>query len=100
MQWRELIREKLKRGWTEQQIKDYFVQQYGDRVLATPPAVGLELAGLYPASGVNPTGSVYPLPGAAQLEARRRPAARAAPETPPASQDEYVARLEEELRKS
>ena len=26
-QWRELIRQKLDDGWTEQQIKDYFVQQ-------------------------------------------------------------------------
>ncbi|HBY08902.1 MAG TPA: hypothetical protein DEH22_14410, partial [Chloroflexi bacterium] len=31
-QWRELIREKLAEGWTEDQIKDYFANQYGDRV--------------------------------------------------------------------
>ncbi|MCJ7624622.1 MAG: cytochrome c-type biogenesis protein CcmH [Anaerolineaceae bacterium] len=40
-QWRELIREKLSEGWTEKEIKDYFVLQYGDRVLAEPPARGL-----------------------------------------------------------
>ncbi len=40
-QWRELIREKLAQGWSEEQIKQYFVDQYGDRVLATPPARGL-----------------------------------------------------------
>jgi cytochrome c-type biogenesis protein CcmH len=40
-QWRELIRQKLADGWTEQQIKDYFVLQYGDRVLGTPPAQGI-----------------------------------------------------------
>jgi cytochrome c-type biogenesis protein CcmH len=40
-QWRELIREKLGQGWSEEQIKDYFVLQYGDRVLAEPPARGL-----------------------------------------------------------
>lgn len=40
-QWRETIREKLAQGWDENQIKDYFVAQYGDRVLATPPAKGL-----------------------------------------------------------
>ena len=39
-QWRELIREKLAQGWSEDQIKQYFVNQYGDRVLATPPARG------------------------------------------------------------
>src|SRR4030066_1789516 len=40
-QWRELIRQKLADGWSEQQIKDYFVLQYGDRVLGTPPAQGI-----------------------------------------------------------
>lgn len=40
-EWRELIRDKLAEGWTEQQIKDYFVEQFGDRVLASPPARGL-----------------------------------------------------------
>jgi cytochrome c-type biogenesis protein CcmH len=36
-QWRDLIREKLAQGWSEQQIRDYFVAQYGDRVLSEPP---------------------------------------------------------------
>ena len=43
MQWRELIREKLAAGWSEDEIKDYFVLQYGDRVLAEPPRRGLNL---------------------------------------------------------
>jgi cytochrome c-type biogenesis protein CcmH len=42
-EWRDLIRDKLAEGWNEQQIKDYFVLQYGDRVLAAPPARGLNL---------------------------------------------------------
>lgn len=40
-QWRALIKEKLIAGWTNDQIKQYFVDQYGDRVLAQPPARGL-----------------------------------------------------------
>lgn len=40
-QWRDVIRERLSEGWTEDQIKANFVEQYGDRVLATPPAQGL-----------------------------------------------------------
>src|SRR3972149_667152 len=40
-QWRSTIRDKLAQGWSEAQIKDYFVEQYGARVLATPPASGL-----------------------------------------------------------
>lgn len=39
-QWRGIIYDKLKEGWTEDQIKDYFVAQYGDRVLAEPPKKG------------------------------------------------------------
>lgn len=34
--WRAQIREQLTAGWTEQEIKDYFVVQYGERVLAEP----------------------------------------------------------------
>lgn len=40
-QWRDVIRARLADGWTDDQIKAYFVEQYGDRVLATPPAEGL-----------------------------------------------------------
>jgi len=39
-QWRALIREKLAQGWTETQIKQYFVDQYGTRVLSEPPRQG------------------------------------------------------------
>src|SRR5512135_3225730 len=40
-EWRDLIRQKLALGWSDQQIKDYFALQYGDRVLAEPPRRGL-----------------------------------------------------------
>jgi len=39
--WRDLIREQLALGWSEREITDYFVAQYGDRVLGAPPARGL-----------------------------------------------------------
>src|SRR5262249_51501921 len=42
-QWRETIRAKLAAGWTDQQILDYFVAQYGERVLAKPSTNGLNL---------------------------------------------------------
>ncbi len=38
--WRELIRQQLSESWTEEQILDYFVANYGTRVLAQPPARG------------------------------------------------------------
>lgn len=40
VQWRDLIRDKLAEGWTPEQIKDHFVELYGIRVLAVPPAQG------------------------------------------------------------
>lgn len=39
-QWRALIREQLADGKTADEIKEYFVANYGDRVLATPPTRG------------------------------------------------------------
>jgi cytochrome c-type biogenesis protein CcmH len=97
-QWRELIREKLAAGWSEKQIKDYFVEQYGARVLGAPPARGLNWL-------------VYLIPPIAILVGiyilyRAMHSWKQSPEdinltTSPADepQDEYVARLEEELRK-
>jgi cytochrome c-type biogenesis protein CcmH len=38
--WREMIRQQLSQGWSEAQVKDYFVASYGPRVLARPPASG------------------------------------------------------------
>lgn len=38
--WRQQIRDQLSQGWTEQQIIDYFVSQYGERVLAEPQRAG------------------------------------------------------------
>jgi cytochrome c-type biogenesis protein CcmH len=98
-QWRELIREKLAQGWNEQQIKDYFVAQYGDRVLATPPARGLNwLAYIVPPVAILV--GVFILYQA--FRAWRKPVeaeAESSVEPMPTPDDEYVARLEEELSK-
>lgn len=39
--WRELIRTKLAAGETKQDVFDYFVLQYGDSALARPPRTGV-----------------------------------------------------------
>ncbi|HEX9027669.1 MAG TPA: cytochrome c-type biogenesis protein CcmH [Anaerolineales bacterium] len=102
-QWRELIREKLSQGWTAAQIKQYFVDQYGDRVLGTPPARGLNwLVYILPPVAI--------LLGAAILirafqSWRSQPASGGLPETrvsstsSPENDDEYIRQLEDELRK-
>jgi cytochrome c-type biogenesis protein CcmH len=96
-QWRELIREKLAAGWTEQQIKDYFVEQYGDRVLGTPPARGLNwLAYLIPPAAI--LAGTYVLIKALRIRKVAAGQAPAAVTVPPPA-DEYVSRLEEEVRK-
>lgn len=97
-QWRELIREKLALGWDEGRIKDYFVEQYGARVLATPPAEGLNwLAYLVPPIAI--LGGAYILYRAMRSWQRPAPEAKAQAEVPEPPEDKYIARLEDELRK-
>lgn len=42
-QWRNLILEKIRNGETDAQIRQYFIDQYGDRVLGAPPPEGFNL---------------------------------------------------------
>ena len=42
-QMRELVREKLAEGWSKGQITQYFVDLYGEAVLASPPKKGINL---------------------------------------------------------
>jgi len=92
-QWRATIGEKLAAGWTDQQILDYFVAQYGERVLARPSTHGLNvLVWVIP--------PLLVLGGAVvlwRLLRQMRPAARPVPAAP--AGDEYAERLEQELRK-
>jgi len=95
--WRADIRDKLALGWSDEQIKQYFVDRYGQRVLATPPASGLNWL-------------VYVIPPVAilagalilykALRTWKKPLPTISPPGPEATapRDEYVTRLEEELR--
>jgi cytochrome c-type biogenesis protein CcmH len=100
-QWRDLIRLKLSQGWSKEQIKQYFVAQYGDRVLAQPPRSGLNwLAyGLPPVIFLVGVYLVYRgMRGA--IVRRPKPADTATAEpAPEAPTDPYLARVEEELSK-
>jgi cytochrome c-type biogenesis protein CcmH len=95
VQWRDTIREKLSEGWDVDQIKAYFVEQYGDRVLSTPPARGLNWL-------------IYVLPPVAIMAGlfflirSMRSWSRSVDDAPPPSPDSddpYLERVEEELRK-
>ncbi len=94
-QWRSLIRDKLAAGWTDDQIKQYFADQYGIRVLAEPPT---------PLIYIIPP--ILLLIGVALLvrafrSMRRKPVAATAQQTTPApaGEDAYLSRVEEELKK-
>ena len=97
-QWRDLIRQKLSDGWSEQQIKDYFVEQYGERVLGAPPARGFNwLVYLVPPLAI--IAGIYIL-YRAFLSMRAKPVdPSAAPAQPELPADDYIQRMEEELRK-
>lgn len=93
-QWRATIREKLTLGWSTSEIEQYFVDQYGDRVLATPPARGLNWL-VYILPPVGFIGGAIILGRA--LRNWRRPETAAADEIP--ADDPYRQRLEEELQR-
>jgi len=96
-EWRELIRLKLSEGWTPDQVKSYFAEQYGDRVLAAPPARGLNWL-VYVLPPLAILAGVYVLFRA--VKSWRQPAIESQTATPVApGGDEYINRLEEELKK-
>jgi len=43
-QWKDQIKDLLAEGYTEQEVLDYFVTQYGVQVLQEPPKSGMTLA--------------------------------------------------------
>lgn len=98
-QWRDLIRTQLADGMNEDQIKQYFVDNYGARVLAEPPKQGyFWLAYLLP--------PVIILAGAIMLfrsfKVWTKPQAASAgvdEDQSDPSKDDYVARFEEEIKK-
>lgn len=94
-QWRDLIRTMLAEGKSEEEIKQYFVENYGVRVLAEPPnrlatyllpAIAILLGAFLLLRGfqmwVKPSGTR----GVIETEQTSAP-------------DPYIARLEEELKK-
>jgi cytochrome c-type biogenesis protein CcmH len=100
VQWRELIREKLVEGWTEEQIKEYFSTQYGDRVLAAPPARGLNWLVYVIPPLVFFAGAFFLYRGfKAWKHLDDDDLDELEVEAVPEIKDEYMARLEEELKK-
>lgn len=96
VQWRDTIREKLAAGWNEEQIKNYFVEQYGVRVLAQPPVGGATIW-VWVLPPLALIGGALLL--AYYLRVMRQPAPQTTTPEAPAPDDDYAAKLEKELAK-
>lgn len=98
IQWRALIREQLSQGWTESEIKDYFAAQYGERVLASPPPRGFNLL-VYVIPPLAIIGGGYILFRVMRSWRQTPPQGEGQRLSGDSSDDEYIARIEEELRR-
>ena len=103
-QWRELIRQMLSEGRSKEEIKQYFVENYGVRVLDAPPAEGINwLAYMVPPAAF--LAGVFLLYQAFRTWKRESLPVESGPDLGPADEkktgdlDEYAKRIEEELRK-
>ncbi len=97
--WRELIRTMLAEGKTEDQILQHFVDQYGDRVLAEPPRTGLNwLIYLLPPAVIL-AGAILLFRSLKEWTKPKADVPASSAERSAVSTDDYVARLEEELKK-
>lgn len=98
--WRELIRQQLEAGATDRQVIDYFVAQYGQQVLATPPPRGFNLLGYAVPPLLILAGVAFVAFLLRSWTRRTTPAVVAEDQVPLALQDlpqEYLERLEREL---
>lgn len=96
VQWRDLIKQKLIAGETEEQIRTYFIAQYGERVLGAPPPEGFNLgAYILPLFLIVLGGGVLFFTMRGWMNSRRL----TSPETitPVAMSDEYAQRIAREL---
>ena len=90
----------MSEGWTESQIKQYFVDNYGARVLGEPPREGLNWLVYILPPAIILAGAIFLFVSLREwTKPRAAPAAQGRAQAAPASEDEYVVRLEEELKK-
>ena len=96
-QWRDLIRQMLSEGKNEEEIKQYFVAQYGARVLDEPPnklasyavpVVAFLLGAFLLFRGFR----MWMKPVEAEAGAIEE-------EAQPVAQDDYIQKFEEEMKK-
>lgn len=96
-QWREQIRELLSEGKSEKEIIDYFAVTYGERAAGDPrnklqaylvPSIAILFGAILLISALR----MWSRPRASEPASEKN-------EAQPVHQDEYIARVEEELKK-
>lgn len=91
---RSIIAAKHAQGWSEQRVKDYLVAQYGEEILAAPPAHGFGLlAWLMPAAVLLGGGAVAVVLAMRWSRGRGGPP----PGEPPPPDDRLDARIDADL---
>ncbi len=95
-QWRATIHEKLATGWNEEQIKQYFSDQYGVRVLAQPPTQGFNAIFWAVPPVVFLVGGFFVLRFIHNIRHKQQ-SATGQPVAEKTNVDDYAARLEHEL---
>jgi cytochrome c-type biogenesis protein CcmH len=99
--WRQIIREQLAEGRSKEEIIDYFVERYGEQVRSAPPRYGVFwYFWLMPIVGVGVAAVffgryVWHL----QKQSAQRPSTKVKPPVESVATDDYLARVEKELRK-
>jgi cytochrome c-type biogenesis protein CcmH len=99
--WRLQIREQLASGWTDKQVMDYFVMQYGERVLAEPERGGFtSLVWMLPVLVAALGLIVVWLILKSWRSGQKSTAAAVVPQAgiPPAVSQEVLAKIEAEIR--
>ena len=99
-EWREEIRGMLADGKNEAEIKQHFVDYYGARVLSEPPRVGFNWL-VYVVPPIVIVAGIFVLFRALRVWSQSATTEADADEDEAAtsSDDEYIARMEEELKK-
>jgi cytochrome c-type biogenesis protein CcmH len=91
---RSIIAAKRAQGWSEQRVKDYLVAQYGEEILAAPPAHGFGLlAWLMPAAVLLGGGAVAVVLAMRWSRGRGSPP----PGAPPPPDDRLDARIDADM---
>ena len=98
--WREQIRTMLSEGKSEEEILQYFTDQYGDKVRATPPATGLNWLVYILPPAIILIGAIILFRALKEWTKPKVISANSSGKSAASSnQDEYIKRFEEELKK-